>query len=808
MSVTSSLHELLIVTCTSRVIAGTVGFKTTGRTQPYLWPEMAVSKRLPKLYVKTGADILAHIDPDELKQVDWTGVFLPVLISLTTAFSDEDLLHWMGGHTSHKHRSRLEYAKKKGREDKKAIVKCEAALWFLKRKHVQVCDMRTDCALVERRLQVIEPSVENGWEFVKAGGELKSKIAGMCFRDKQAAFETKRSLFISGKMGVGKTWAILYFAKERLAEYVYKNVTYFGPRTVLVRQVSDRFEGIQLASTVRKRKKVYVDRYYSVMEDDDTGGRRYIHGIQTKPYLYNTNFFHAACINSAGKTPLHPDVVIVDEAVVDAGNMFIHSTQSSHRSRNGDERTKEYIQYDREMIENVIVRIKNASIVIYIDAAFTKQLLEAFDQILNTFRPFDPNKFLNSKERKHLKQSVRRAMKKNLNARLYVDDSCTRNLQVTKPVHIAVYDPDKESGVFTQLYEYFDYEQLKSEIMNTILKNESCIVYTSCSRTATYLMTMAKKKANDANHVPMMTLVTAEMIRTTKDEDKCINDMNSAYLAVASNVLSCGVSFEQQDMFDKAFAIFEFSCFTPPLSDMIQLCARVRSISSKTLHYIVTSKGSRKACPRDKSEEDMFALRREELECSPVCLQLHKVNEAEHLDHIDMCKQKGYASVCVKKALQQAFTHVKNPAGPHLVPGYTAVRPRASVSYQVVSRSETARYQKMCTTLPQETKHCLYAHTKRPIDLPRNDLTGEKFSTMPFKLAYLKCKGGFMLRDSFEPIPFKKQKLLHVQEVQDAGQADSSGNDQLMYSCDNDAERQERNEFFDSDDEFEARADM
>ena len=803
MSLASSFH----VTCTFCVIAGTVGFKTTGKTNNYLWPEMAVSKRLPKLYVKSDADILTHIDPDELKQVDWTGVFLPVLISLTTGFSNEELLQWIGG-DSDKNRKRIRYAKKKAQEDKRALVKCEAALCFLKKKHVQVCDMRIDCALVEPRLQVIEPSMEDGWEFVRPGDELKDKIAAMCRSDKKVLYDRKRSFYISGKMGVGKTRAILYFVKERMTEDVYKNVTYFGPRTVLVKQVSDRMKEIKLASSVHKRKKVYVERYYSGMEDEDD--RKYIHGMRTKPDSYNTNVFHAACINSAGKTPLHPDVVIVDEAVVDAGNMFIHSTQAFYRSRNGHQNTKECIRYDREMIEHVIARIKNASVVIYIDAAFTKEVIETFRLILNTSMPFVPMNYNKSKDRKQLQLSVWRAKKKNPDSKFYVNDSRTRCFQVMRPIHLAVYDPEKETGMFTQMKEYFDYEQLKSEIIKTIENNESCIVYTSCSRTATYLITMAKKKASDNSHVPMMTLVTAEMMKTTKNADKCINDMNSSYLVFASNVLSCGVSFEQPQMFDKAFAVFEFSAFAPPIGDMIQLCARVRSITTKTLHYIVTSKGASMSSSADESEPDMFVLRHQELQCNPVCLQLHKLNEAEYMDHLSMCREKGYASACVRKALQQAFTHVKNPTGPRFVPSYTTVSPPGSASSTVVSRHESARYREMCNDLPKETKYCLYADTKRPIYLPRNDLKRETCMKVVNKVAYMKTKGGF-LHDSFEPIPFKKQKLHHMKDMHDEPPSECCDSSSLVSSCDNKGEIGESkggNQEIDSDAEFESRADM
>ena len=724
--------------------------------------ELVVCKKLGRLVIKKDQDILDNLDADELKQADFVGWFLPILSSLTASFSDEKLTQWMGGQTSQKITARLIYARRKGREDKVAVVKCEAGLAFLKKKHVQVVDMRADCMLFQPLLQVVDPAQSKGWGFVKTGQHLKDELNRLCFADKRSTFQRKRAFYISGKMGAGKTGAVLEFAKEKLAGDVYKHVTYFGPRTVLVKQVSERMEAISLASTVNRKKGVIVHRYYTGMDDDAI----YLHGVKCRQVQYNNNIFHAACINSAGKTPVNPDLVIVDEAVVDVGNMFICSTQS-RRSRKGDSEIEQAITYDRVMIEAVIERVRNAAVVIYIDAAFTQHIIEAFSLIWSTLKPFNLGRY-SGKERRALRTSLGKAKGKDSGMTFRTDRTGRQKFQVAGDVRLAVYDPARETGIFTQLQEFANYQLLKSNIIASLANHKSCIVYTSSSRTATDLMTMVKRKG--VSPVPMMTLVTAEFVKQTKDVEKCINDMNSSVFVAASNVLSCGVSFEQQDMFDTAFAVFEFSPNTPPLADMIQLCARVRSVSSKTLKYTVISRGSKYYASRDS--QDVFALRHKELAASPVCVAFHKLNEAEHTDHISMCRQRGYAAVCVRRALTAAFTHIRDPKEAPVVPEYTIVEPLVAKSNQP-TRAEVLRYVDMCRDLPAGTTYQLYQGTKRPVTVTRNDLPAEAYVQAPFyELAEVEKKNG--VSNAVEPIPSKKQKRDSISEVYDSELAEQS----------------------------------
>ena len=779
---------------------GTVCFrkvKRQGKVQLNI--ELDVPKKLGRLVIENDEDILNNLDCNELKQADFTGLFLPVLISLTTAFSDKELIAWMGGTSKDKSidkiNKRLTYAKQRARDDTVALVKCEAALSFLKKKHVHVVDTRPHCAISKPLLQVIDPKESEGWKFLPSGVELKGELSQLCKKDKQSRFQRRRSIFISGKMGVGKTAAVLYFAKERLTEDVYKDVTYFGPRTLLVKQVSERMEETSLLPTVHKRKGVSVRRYYAGMDDDAI----YRCGLIYRDVTFNSNYFHAACINSAAKTPLHPDVVIVDEAVVSVGNMFIHSTQSAHRSKNVDNVSEKAIECDRDVIEAVIERIRNASVVIYIDAAFTHQLVSAFSLIWSTAKPLNIENYAD-RERKSLQTSLTKAGKREPCVTFHTDKTGAQKFEVAENVLIAVYDPGRDSGVFTQLREVINYQQLKMEVMETIYNKKSCIVYTSSSRAAAEVTNMVKRKGTAL--VPMMTLVTSEFVKKNKNLAKCIADMGISIFVAASSVLSCGVSFDEQDMFDYAYAMFEFSPNTPPLADMIQLCARVRSISSKTLTYTVISKGAQYYAANN-DPQNIINLRQQKFASSPVLSALHTLNADEHKYHINMCRQRGYAAACVRNGLWSAFTHIKDPSKAPVVPKYTLVEPHV-MSSNLPTRWEISLYNTMCSQLPAGTTYTLFSTSKRPMIVTRNDLPGEAYPpALSYALSAIETKNGTPLLNVVTPIPLKKRKRESPSGVNGSEDSPCSEVGSEVGSTSHDGNLEEE-----TSDEFECRGDI
>ena len=357
-------------------------------------------------------------------------------------------------------------------------------------------------------------------------------------------------------------------------------------------------------------------------------------------------------------------------------------------------------------------------------------------------------------------------------------------------VCLSVYDPGRGTGIFTELHEFIHYEHLQMDIIDSVLNKIPCIVYVSSARMAIQLINLVKAKG--ISPIPMTTLVTSEFCRKSGDMDKCISDIESSIFVVASNVLSCGVSFEQQDMFDRAYAVFEFSPNTPPLSPVIQLCGRVRSITSKTLRYTVIAKGCR---PNEvDNTQRVFTLRGEELRPSPTCIAFHKLNTDEYNDHINMCKQRGYAAPCVREALVAAFTHTKDHTTAPLPPKYTAVEQRTKPS-SLPTSMEKKRYKNMFNDLPRETTYTLCSETKRPIMVTRNDLPRVAYHQAPntVELAEIERKDGTLLSDIVEPIPSyeplhkkKRESLTDVfdPELTKFDDIEQESDDELEYTGD------------------------
>jgi hypothetical protein len=67
-----------------------------------------------------------------------------------------------------------------------------------------------------------------------------------------------------------------------------------------------------------------------------------------------------------------------------------------------------------------------------------------------------------------------------------------------------------------------------------------------------------------------------------------ISMMVSSTVSFVTSALGVGSSFDEPDMsFDRAFAFFEYSDYTPNMSTMVKLCGRVRSTTHRSLCYAV-----------------------------------------------------------------------------------------------------------------------------------------------------------------------------------------------------------------------------
>ncbi|MCP3883603.1 MAG: hypothetical protein GY701_35155, partial [Sulfitobacter sp.] len=157
--------------------------------------------------IKTDADMLNHLDAQELKKSDWPGVFLPVVASLSKTVDRETLAYWCST-------SKENYLERYG-----PIIDSAARrpLWISGGAAMRVLAYKAKKGLTDLRENVAmykNPSCasveaadddDDGWEGVPAK-DLFGKIVATGQSDNmRKVTAARRCFFISGKMGVSKT---------------------------------------------------------------------------------------------------------------------------------------------------------------------------------------------------------------------------------------------------------------------------------------------------------------------------------------------------------------------------------------------------------------------------------------------------------------------------------------------------------------------------------------------------------------------------------------------------------------------------
>ncbi len=148
-------------------------------------------------------------------------------------------------------------------------VECEEALRYLKRVYANVTDARFDARVKKPLLVPIEPAVEHGWTPVEAGDAMRLHIQKLCRQDNKTVGtmnEIRRTYVISGKMGAGKTRAVLEFTVDWMKRGRVSGRDLLGPeegagreRGAEVEQLEAEREGVHDRSNICA---VVVDRIY------------------------------------------------------------------------------------------------------------------------------------------------------------------------------------------------------------------------------------------------------------------------------------------------------------------------------------------------------------------------------------------------------------------------------------------------------------------------------------------------------------------------------------------------------------------
>lgn len=203
--------------------------------------------------------------------------------------------------------------------------------------------------------------------------------------------------------------------------------------------------------------------------------------------------------------------------------------------------------------------------------------------------------------------------------------------------------------------------------------------------------------------------------------DIIIENMKTCRFAISSNVLSCGFSFEEKNVFDIAYIVLEFHANTPPLGDMIQLAARARHTKEKTLKYVVISH-NRLHIQKDQLETQALEYRQHTFNSFPAEQAIHNVHVEEFYEHRRHCANTSYALAAVREAFIKAFSHTNTSDLTYVRPSLIQIRQQQKKDRKIPYRLR--QYDVMLTRLPGDKKRCF---SRRPFFTPKTDLKSDAY---------------------------------------------------------------------------------
>ena len=249
------------------------------------------------------------------------------------------------------------------------------------------------------------------------------------------------------------------------------------------------------------------------------------------------------------------------------------------------------------------------------------------------------------------------------------------------------------------------------------------IVYASSSRTAQLLardVDVAIKSRSSL--VPSIGVLSAETVKKNRNSYILLKDkLDKVVLAIVTSIVSCGLSFTQSDYFDTAYAFVELGRGLPLPADMIQLSARVRSISTKVLKYNVVCSGPICNMLVRLYEEG----RRRELIDDTTIYNYHAAHMKEFKQANEMALTPALARVVMKQMFVDAFTYVTDGDGRSFVPTVVDVV-NTSPNRYLPSSGNKRKYQNMCRELPQSHVVIGRSLSKKPVMRSREQVFAEE----------------------------------------------------------------------------------
>ena len=485
------------------------------------------------------------------------------------------------------------------------------------------------------------PTAQAGFKVLQSN-ELRPWLSTILNQDnkfKNTANQRRRLFRVTGKMGSGKTTGILQYAVAQLREGRVNNVVYLAPRQILAQMTASRVRNMrpQIISTARHK---FNHLLYHHGSPDKTAvyqrrsGRHYygeeIHSVISKyddgeKYMYaRERNFVSACINSIECVPQNPDILIVDEIGMSVGNMFLNwnrhakDTIDFEASEDGAKVPGHGVAKmtnDLELIEKIAHVMRNSRLTFLLEARMTKKLVDAYSAVykwpttmhnyLTNIRHGDkiPNGHSNVKSWKRWVSDKTKKSNACSGSAPPVPKYCKETNSAClehSPVDVMIHNDLSGNGsdvkrltIFDKVIEHPNHRSIKARIVAaTVYENRTAAVYVSSASAGARVIKDIQAMCADKGlkNTPHIRYVTAETLVAVKDRTASVTEyIKEARVIVISNVIGAGPSYDQPNAFDEAYMIVDCSLLCPPVFDMIQLSARIRSIISKTLHVSVGS---------------------------------------------------------------------------------------------------------------------------------------------------------------------------------------------------------------------------
>lgn len=638
----------------------------------FLIKEVIYQPNKEPLIITKDRDILDALDVQALRNIDFTEAFLPVLASLTTSteLTDTELEEWTDFSKDIKKKRIVREAKNVSKDR----TTCAYAIEFLRQKvGRKVLDQRTG---VRRRILHDEeerckfPTDKHGWTVVQSGDDLRLLLQGLENQDNKfigTYNERRRIIRITGRMGVGKTKAILRYATDRLRRGKVQQVAYVAPRQLLVSNTANSIRNMYPSKAKRfsfKVKEFYHNSYDKIIERERKNQEATSKSSPT---------FTCACVNSVECIPNTLDILILDEIAMSVGNVFIEWSKRAYNH------CYSQIDLERDMYSLLKLRdiMKKSRVAILIDAAMTPLLLKAYtcmwewplkveDMLKENILPGPKTMkqwYLWFKNKKYyIKDGIP-----------CYDPSNRKTCIQMNPLDVVVIPPCIENqSIFTKLVEFPDFPTLLDDLLyNLFEQDKKIVVYVSATfyghKIASDIAAQHSQLNKDQPLPNVVYFSSTTPADLTKDEAVKIM-VREARCAIVSSVLGAGTSIEKSHAYDLAYLFLDMNRGTPDIGTMVQLSARVRSITEQELHYAVrTNRYGRNA----QKEDEYLELKRTLLQnVNPDLEAIHNYHSAQYKAHRTQAADRVYCKLSVRESLTVAYSQFDISSGAYVLPSH------------------------------------------------------------------------------------------------------------------------------------------